>query len=115
MEKEFLFLEGSLHLKFLLLEDRSIRLISIGKEKKEVKDSFEIYRPVEIQLTGLDQNGHHGIKNIDTYFGMNAKFVSFEKKEQKDFLEVILLSKDEYLECKNALSFIQEMRRHCRL
>lgn len=100
MEKEFLFLEGSLHLKFLLLEDRSIRLVSIGKEKKEVKDSFEIYRPVEIQLTGLDQNGHHGIKNIDTYFGMNAKFVSFEKKEQKDFLEVILLSKDEYLECK---------------
>ena len=100
MKKEFLFLEGSLHLKFLLLDDHSIRLISIGKEKKEIKDSFEIYRPAEIQLTGLDQNGHHGIKNIDTYFGMNAKFVSFEKKDQKDFLEVILLTKDEYLECK---------------
>lgn len=100
MEKEFLFKEGSLHLKFLLLEDNSIRLISLGKEEKEINDSFKTYRPVEIQLTGLDQNGHHGIKNIDTYFGMNAKFVSFEKIEHKDNLEVILITKDEYLECK---------------
>ncbi len=100
--KKYEFKRFGLNLKFALLDDKYIRLYSLGDIESDCPEEalLAYYRPVEIQVSGLNQNGHHGIKNIDTYFGQNSTFVGFEEKEIEEGYEVILVTSDEYLECK---------------
>lgn len=100
--KKYEFKHFGLNLKFALLDDKYIRLYSLGEVESECPEEalLQYFRPVEIQVLGLDQNGHHGIKNIDTYFGMNSTFVGFEQKQVLGGYEIVLITEDEYLRCK---------------
>ena len=93
---------NGMHVKLELLDKGFVRLTSLGMSEKNQLDEGDkyTYRPVEIQVQGEDQNGHHGLKNCETSFGINAKYVSHDIIDNPLGVELILVTKSDTLEVK---------------
>ncbi len=91
---------NDMHLFFEILDNGVVRLLSLGlKAKNKLIDAEKyIYRPVEIQVQGEDHNAHHGLKNVETSFGITATYVRHEIKDNPNGKELILVTKNETLE-----------------
>lgn len=97
---------GKHYLSFGIKQNR-IRLLSISKRAPNFDERlFDSGRFVEVQMSGFDQNGHHGIKNLSTYFGSNSVFVGKEIKQNEAKQELIISTKtDEILVKTHLISY----------
>ncbi len=93
---------NDMHLHFEVLQDNSVRLLSLGLTPKNPLVDAEkgCYRPVEVQVLGEDQNGHHGLKNCETSFGLTSKYVGHEINEHPLGQELILTTRSASLEVR---------------
>jgi len=98
---------NDMHIYFEVLKDDSVRLLSLGLSHKNSLAEGEkgLYRPVEIQVLGEDQNGHHGLKNCETSFGISSKYVAHEIKEHPLGKELLLTTRSSSLEVKTHYLF----------
>ena len=93
---------NDMHIYLEILDKGFVRLLSIGLKEKNPLTEIEkyIYRPVEVQVQGEDQNAHHGIKNTETSFGISASYVRHEIVDNPKGKELILITKNETLEVR---------------
>lgn len=93
---------NGMHVKLEILDKGFVRLTSLGMSEKNQLDELDkyTYRPVEIQVQGEDQNGHHGLKNCETSFCINAKYVSHDIIDNPLGAELVLVTKSDTLEVK---------------
>lgn len=99
---------NGINLFFNINDKKQIRLYYLGLDSflsKLPEDVLSEFRFVEVQVAGLAQNEHHGIKNTSTYFGKNALYENHEYKELKDKKILKIVTKDDYLKVNTYFTF----------
>ena len=95
-------------LSFEILKDGRIYLLYAGKERKykKIDKNQKYFRTlVEVEMAEDERNNHFGLKSVNSAYGLTYKYVSHKDIVNSKGHEVIITTRNEYLEVETHYQF----------
>jgi len=98
-------------LSFFIERNGRIYLLYAGKDKDKIKVSrkernYRVF--VEAEIAEDPRNSHHGFKSIETAYAATYKYVSHSVKENVKGMELVIVTKNEFLEIETHYQFYKD-------
>lgn len=109
--------ENNMFITFLVTDDKKLKLVQVSNKEfqyKELSDkNFEWYRPLEIHISGQNQNDHHGSKHTGSSEAFTLTFTHINDYVNQTGRKIELFCENQKLSTITNIQFYENICGFC--